>query len=52
MHPHDQVAFDDRVAAVHDTGIGPGALARALVWAWSATLMPKLRLLRCVRRGW
>jgi hypothetical protein len=24
-------AFDDLVAAVHETGIGPGALARALV---------------------
>jgi hypothetical protein len=27
----EQEAFDDLVAAVHDTGIGPGALARALV---------------------
>lgn len=27
----EQEAFDDLVAAVHDTGVGPGALARALV---------------------
>lgn len=26
----EQEAFDDLVAAVHDTGIGPGTLARAL----------------------
>ena len=27
----EQEAFDDLVGAVHDTGVGPGALARALV---------------------
>lgn len=27
----EQQAFDELVATVHDTGIGPGALARALV---------------------
>ena len=26
----EQQAFDDLVEAVHDTGVGPGALARAL----------------------